>query len=290
MVKPLKNQRSVYYTIDLEDFTFDYCRSLSTQSPPKRRKYCIYDSYENFKNLMKKTRQPICNITFFCTGVMADRYPDLIELIAKDGHEIACHGNFHDNIFDMSTKEISRSLNLAKEKLSTISNTDILGFRAPRFSVSEHDIPRLKAIADVFKYDSSLNFSTFSELKYFRSKLPFNLKEFPVPHASYITKRIMVKAGGSYLKLFPVSFVKRTLEKSIQNQLTPIVYLHPYDLYFGNQMMATWSELAGAKNRAYWYLRQRQWASAFNQFQEKKLESIFSEFQNLGRIDNLLVQ
>ena len=90
---------AVHYTVDLEDFTFDLCRSLDSTALPKLRTNSLFESYHNILNLLSLTQENTSNITFFCTGIMADRYPDLIKLIVSDGHEIACHGNFHDNIY-----------------------------------------------------------------------------------------------------------------------------------------------------------------------------------------------
>ena len=87
---------AVHYTVDLEDFTFDLCRSLDSTVLPRLRTDSLFESYHNILNLLSLFQENTLNITFFCTGVMADRYPDLIKLIVSDGHEIACHGNFHD--------------------------------------------------------------------------------------------------------------------------------------------------------------------------------------------------
>ena len=35
-------------------------------------------------------------ITFFTTGTVAETFPELLQQIASDGHEIACHYHYHD--------------------------------------------------------------------------------------------------------------------------------------------------------------------------------------------------
>ena len=97
-----------------------------------------------------------------------------------------------------------------------------------------------------------------------------------------------VKLGGSYLKLFPSFFVKHAANKSIDNGLIPIFYFHPYDLYFGYKLLASWKELRGAKARAYWYFRQIQWAGIFNWSQQRKLEDLFHTFSNQGTLGELI--
>ena len=53
-------------------------------------------------------------------------------------------------------------------------------------------------------------------------------------------------------------------------------------------MLASWAELKGASSKLYWYVRQTQWAGAFNWVQKSKLTKIFSQFRNLGRLDDNL--
>ena len=279
---------AVHYTVDLEDFTYDLCRSLGSSFLPKLRTDSLFKSYHNITDLLLLFQNNDLKITFFCTGVMADRYPELIKLIASDGHEIGCHGNYHDDIFSMTTKEVRQSLYEARDKLSNISEKEIKGFRAPKFSIDKNDFIRLQTISEVFKYDSSLHFSSRQDYENWKNICPVDIAEFPVPYQSFMSSKFMVKTGGSYLKLFPVSIVKTAIHKSIESNITPIVYFHPYDLYWKYDMLASWAELTGASSKLYWYIRQTQWAGAFNWAQKSKLISIFSEFKNLGRLDHKL--
>jgi len=288
-VKKLTNDKaSIYYTIDFEDFSFDLCRRIGTSNTPKLRTESLYKSYFNITELLPDKNQPGSKITFFCTGVMADRYPHLIKQIAQDGHEIACHGNFHEDIFRMSPNEIYASLKLAKQKLSEISKTEIRGFRAPSFSIAKNDFERLDVISKLFEYDSSLHFSSDTEFKDWMALCPINLREFPVPEQKITPINFKLKTGGSYLKLFPVCLVKNAIHQSLQNDITPIIYLHPYDLFYGYKLLLSWSELKGAKSRLYWYFRQTQWLGVFNWIQKQKLKNIFREFGSLGRLDGRL--
>ncbi len=279
----------IFFTVDLEDFSFDLCRSIGTTAPPKLRYQELRQSYLNIKELLPNKGQPGSNITFFCTGVMADRYPKLIEEIAQDGHEIACHGNFHEKIFDKSAEEIYSSLCLAKQKLSEISQSKIRGFRAPYFSIEKNDFERLNVISRLFEYDSSLHFTSDSDFDNWKEQCQVDLLEFPVPCQKSRLLNIQVKTGGSYLKLLPVSFVKNALNKSLQKNIMPILYLHPYETYYGYRLLLNWSELKGARSRFYWYFRQLQWAGMFNWTQKQKLQDIFKNFDSHGRLDSFIL-
>ena len=56
-------------------------------------------------------------ITFFTTGTVALTYPELLQEIANDGHEISCHYHYHDLMFKQSNDEIDKNLGLAKNAL-----------------------------------------------------------------------------------------------------------------------------------------------------------------------------
>ena len=279
-----KNEKinSAYFTVDFECFTHDLCRSLGTASKPKLRTDHLISSINNLQKIVSSTAQRSTKLTFFCTGISADLYPNVLQEIVAQGHEIACHGHFHDDIDKMDVDELYASLRLAQDKLSQVANQDVIGFRAPRFSVDKHDFERLDVISQVFKYDSSLHFENKSEFDTWKAQSPVDLVEFPVPQQRIISSKFKVKPGGSYLKLFPSSFVKHAANRSVDNGLTPIFYFHPYDLYFGYGLLASWQELQGAKSPIYWYLRQIQWAGIFNWSQRSKLQNLFLSFNNLG--------
>lgn len=283
-----KNSKSAYFTVDFECFTHDLCRSIGADRRPGLRTDQLLSSLYNLQNILSSTSHHSTKITFFCTGISADLYPDVLKEIAALGHEIACHGNFHDDVNKIEPHILHAELKLAQDKLSKVTNKEVIGFRAPRFSIDKLDYERLDVISKVFKYDSSLHFLNEAEFKKWKRQCPVDLIELPVPQQNLLTSKFKVKLGGSYLKLFPSYFVKNAANKSIQNGLTPIFYFHPYDLFFGYSLLASWSELKGTKLRPYWYLRQIQWAGLFNWNQEKKLNNLFHSFNNLGTLEKLV--
>lgn len=283
-----RSSKSAYFTVDFECFTHDFCRSVGSETRPSLRKDQLISSINTLNSILSSTGHQRTNITFFCTGVIADLYPDVLKEIAALGHEIACHGNFHDDVNKMDPDVLYAELKLAQDKISQITSKQVIGFRAPKFAIDKLDFERLDVISQLFKYDSSLHFSDETEFKNWKSQCPVNITELPVPQQNLLTSKFKVKLGGTYLKLYPSYFVQHAASKSIQKGLTPIFYFHPYDLFFGYSLLASWSELKGAKSRLYWYLRQIQWAGLFNWSQEKKLKKLFRSFNNLGTLEELM--
>jgi len=282
-------KNDAYFSVDFEDFTHDVCRRLKVNSRPSLKEKELFMSYEKISQTLDLS-QTKTKITFFCTGLIARDYPELLRKIADDGHEIACHNYFHDNVNTTSINQLRENLLSARDILEKISKTEVLGFRAPSFSIEKNDFARLEVIASIFKYDSSLHFSKHIDYENWMKNLPFELLEFPVSQQSVLIRSLKFKTGGSYSKLFPISLTINAANKSYENGITPIFYLHPYDLYSGYNMMINWSELKGLTlfKRGYWMLRQLQWVAIFNWSIDNKIKTLCANFNNLGRLDERL--
>ena len=94
-------------------------------------------------------------ITFFTTGTVAQTFPELLQEISQDGHEIACHYHYHDLMYKQSNDEIDRNLDLAKKSIFQACGKIPLGFRAPVFSIPKERIDIFEVIEKHFEYDSS---------------------------------------------------------------------------------------------------------------------------------------
>ena len=140
-------------TIDFEDFKHDLKRYLglkNTNGNPKG----LTASIEVINKILLRTSSSKY-ITYFITGQVAKDYPDIVRSLSKSGNEIACHGNYHDMIYNMSRNEFSNSLDTSISYLKDASEQDIKGFRAPSFSINNKCKWAYDEIANRFLYDSS---------------------------------------------------------------------------------------------------------------------------------------
>lgn len=95
--------------------------------------------------------------TFFVLGEVARRLPDAIREIDRAGHEVACHGDLHLRADDRSIRGFRRDVQRAKATLEDIAGRNVVGFRAPEWSLRRLGNPRLHVVAELgFRYDSSL--------------------------------------------------------------------------------------------------------------------------------------
>ncbi len=110
--------------------------------------------------------------TFFTCGWVAEKYPELVNKIVDDDHELGAHGYLHEYFDQLSTQEEETVIEKMTTPLLDFSDK-IKGFRAPYWQLSPNT---LKLVSEAgYIYDSSL----FSDDRpYFIPSL--NLLEFPV--------------------------------------------------------------------------------------------------------------
>jgi len=105
-------------------------------------------------NLSPQTSQ---YATFFVLGWLAERYPHLIKAIKEQGHEVACHGYAHKLIYTQSKEEFREDIRKAKAILEDITGDEVIGYRAPSYSITQNSKWALEILMEEgFKYDSSI--------------------------------------------------------------------------------------------------------------------------------------
>src|SRR5207253_10158649 len=90
--------------------------------------------------------------TFFVLGWVAERYPAVVRRIVDEGHEVASHTYLHRNLNQLTPDEIKEELSRSKDRLEQVSGSEVLGVRAPNFSVS--DLVLDLVVQTGYRYDS----------------------------------------------------------------------------------------------------------------------------------------
>ena len=186
--------------------------------------------------------------TFFTLGWIADRFPALIELIRDYGHEIATHGYTHRSVFELSKDEFRREIFLSVDKLAGISGEQVIGFRAPNYSIQPDTAWAWDILSEAgIKYDSSIfpvkhNRYGYSNAPRFPFYLDLNshgkMIEFPLSTLRLMGNNIPV-AGGAYLRLFPYWLIRTAIKRLNANNKPAIIYFHPWELDPGQPRVHT---------------------------------------------------
>jgi polysaccharide deacetylase family protein (PEP-CTERM system associated) len=154
-----------FLTIDLEDYFQVHAFSNVVR----------FEDWDNYESRIEKNTHRLLEIlngslrtpnsefrtpvqtTFFILGWLAERYPHLIRKIKEEGHEIACHGYAHKLIYTQSKEEFRNDIRKAKAILEDITGSEVLGYRAPSYSITQKSKWALEILMEEgFKYDSSI--------------------------------------------------------------------------------------------------------------------------------------
>ena len=282
-----------YFSVDFEDYYHDKRRDLGHNNPLFKIK-SLWKSYEIINNYCNKYLNSK-KITFFTTGIVAKEAKDLIRKISDDGHEVACHYNYHDSIHKSDRKNLINNLEIAIENITNATGIPPKGFRAPNFDILPSDEWAYEEISKRFDYDSS--FITNLPLKKIcpNSKLSFKnseLREFFIFSRNFLTKKFKLRSGGTFLKLFPASFTINTMKESFNKGHFVILYMHPYEFLSDGEFMIPFKDF----NKYYFpknvikYFRQIQWHKVGNHSIESKIKKITSVFDHQGPMKNILIQ
>jgi polysaccharide deacetylase family protein (PEP-CTERM system associated) len=95
--------------------------------------------------------------TFFVLGWVAERYPALVREVLARGHEVACHGYSHQRILSQTEDDFREDVKRAKEILEDLLAVEVIGYRAPTFSIRSDTLWALEILFELgFRYDSSI--------------------------------------------------------------------------------------------------------------------------------------
>jgi polysaccharide deacetylase family protein (PEP-CTERM system associated) len=175
--------------------------------------------------------------TFFVLGQIAERHPELVREIQDAGHEIGTHGESHQFVYHMTLATFRAEVASAAERLRELTGREVLGHRAPFFSVTRASLWALDVLAELrFRYDSSI----FPVRNYrygipdaprwpYRVSEATGFMEFPISTWRVLGTNLPI-AGGAYFRIYPYIFTRMGL-RSINRQAHPAVfYLHPWEL------------------------------------------------------------
>lgn len=224
-------------SVDLEDF---YC-DLPFD------KWGLFEDriQENTNRILDLFEENNVKATFFTLGYIGEKFPELIKKIDKKGHEIASHGYSHQDIRKMNKEQFEIDLKKSLNILESITGKEVLGFRAPFFSMDKNSFWAMEILSKYIKYDSSI-FPVKTPL-YGIPKAPRFIYRLNTSNPSVIddkselieipmaTYRIPIIgnipiAGGFHLRFFPYLFLKYGLNKINNENKAFMFYIHPKDL------------------------------------------------------------
>lgn len=229
--RELRIERSTHRILDLLDSI-----SLSFPSPATRNPQPATSPPASQLPSLPAS-QPI-QATFFILGWVARRCPQLVREIHSRGHEVASHGDSHLLCTDMSQSDLDKDLVQSKALLEDMIGAEVLGYRAPSFSVSESILQRIHGAG--YTYDSSYNSFTLHH-RYGKMDFQHDLAgrgmaiqvrdgfwELPVSNLR-IRGKTLPWGGGGYFRLIPSVLFAWGVRKIVHTDEAYVLYLHPWE-------------------------------------------------------------
>lgn len=198
-----------------------------------------WDSYEQrldftSERILSTLEQRHQRATFYILGWAARKFPEVVKSIHAAGHEIGCHSDMHDMVFQLTRAQFVEDTKRALAAIEDIIGEKVIHYRAPAFSITPQSPWAFEVLAaNGIETDSSIfparrDYGGYPGM---RADGPFQVEagggsiwEFPI-NVMKVVGRPLVFSGGGYFRLCPYWLIERWTRKS------PYVmsYFHPRD-------------------------------------------------------------
>jgi len=134
----------------------------------------------------------------------------------------------------MSPQEFEDDLKISFEHLNKAGCSEILGYRAPYWSITKSSLWALESLRKLgFQYDSSIfpikrGLYGIPDAPTYPHKVSGGLWEFPPTTVRFLGINLPI-AGGGYLRMVPYRIIASAIRKSSGQQVRTF-YFHPYEL------------------------------------------------------------
>ena len=218
-------------TMDVEAFSDTECiRSCGTSVDEE-----LLDGFDRYMGILDRYG---IKCTMFTVGSLAPKMTDRLHSCLQRGHRLALHSYDHIAPMKQSPEQFRTQILHAKQQLSQMFNTRVVGFRAPCFSLDRQRLDILKDLG--FQYDSShlgfrkarhtvdLDLGSFRQV---RSNVfcQDHFYEFGLSRQNFMGMSSPI-SGGGYVRLPLWSTVKHLIRQHIKENDYYVFYLHPFEL------------------------------------------------------------
>ncbi len=220
-------------TVDVEEW-FHVCghRAYSDPDTWAGREKRVHVGVERILALLDESGS---TATFFVLGWIARQSPALVRRIADAGHDVACHGDRHRRVFEMTLEEFREDLQKSRDSLQEIVGRSVTSFRAPEWSMKSARNPAFAVLAEEgFTLDSSLTTAppvgepSNPERPATLETASGPILEVPPLMGTFFGFRA-IWGGGVCARLTRESRVSAAIERALADGVSPVLYAHPWE-------------------------------------------------------------
>jgi peptidoglycan/xylan/chitin deacetylase (PgdA/CDA1 family) len=218
----------------------------------RRKRTATFNGIDSDLSMILDLLRPLCKVTFFVTGEVAENSPETIRAISREGHEVSCHGLHHERFDALEPSEQLRRIELATQHITNATGIRPVGFRAPEHRGNAATIKALESLG--YEYDSTV----LPRTPFMRPEAYKKWRFLFAPAAPYHPSRTSIaRHGNSTIVELPVStFVlpfmsELSMRSSFVSDIigsllvyrakitgAPIIYYsHSYDSAHGREML-----------------------------------------------------
>lgn len=267
-------------TVDVEDYF--QVAALAPHIPRStwEQRECRIE--RNLERILELFERHQARATFFTLGWIAERYPQAVRRIVEAGHELASHGYGHERVTHLDAAGFRDDILRAQRILEDTTGVAVRGYRAPSFSIGEHNLWALEILRDTGHLYSSSIYPIHHD-HYGMPQAPrqphhpagaAGVVELP-PATLRLRGRNLPAAGGGYFRLLPYAVSRHALQRINRHDGMPgIFYFHPWEIDPGQPRISG----IGLKTRFRHYLNLHR--------TEERLERLLRDFR-WNRVDRV---
>lgn len=267
-------------TIDVEDyFQVSAFAPFIARSDWERRECRVERNVNRILDLLESRDT---KATFFTLGWIAERYPELVRRIVREGHELASHGYGHERASDLTETAFNNDISRAKSLLEDLSGREVTGYRAPSFSIGTANLWAFDCLAQAgYKYSSSIypirhDHYGMPDSPRFAHRVDSGLLEVPITTLRMF-ERNLPSSGGGYFRLLPYAVSRWMLRRvNTVDRESAVFYFHPWEIDIAQPRIAG----IDLKTRFRHYVNIHR--------MEGRLQSLLADFK-WGRMDSLFL-
>ncbi len=222
------------FSVDVEDwFHVENLKRVIARDSWDRLELRVERNVERILELMAEHG---AHGTWFVLGWVAERLPALVRSIAAAGHEIGSHGFGHERVDTLSPEQFRADVRRSKTLLEDILGVEVIGYRAPCFSITDWSIDVLCEVG--FRYDSSA-FPIFAHDRYGKLR-GVSAAGSPIAEIRPGFHEVCVSSlplygsglpwgGGGYFRLLPYRLFRAGVRRLLASGRPYVFYIHPWE-------------------------------------------------------------
>jgi polysaccharide deacetylase family protein (PEP-CTERM system associated) len=225
-------------TVDVEEYYHAAIFRRGTSAAPAERFESRVE--KSMERLLELLRSHQTRATFFVLGEVAAAHPRLMRTLVTEQHEVACHGDRHEDVCRQSPDEFRADIRRAKAQIEAVVGQPVIGYRAPNFSIGRAQSWAYAILAEEgFSYDSSLypiHHDRYGQPDALRFPHEIwrngstSLTEFPIGTTRVMGTNLPVGGGGLF-RMLPYTLFRRGIRRVNVRERQPVMfYLHPWEL------------------------------------------------------------